>query len=244
MAPPAKTPGFPLSIPGPAYLAPGMTPKPHAAVETVLFDLDGTLIDNFTAIHRCYSDVAEELGLHPKSYDEVRGAVGGSITVTMGKLIPPELAGRAVELYRAKFPAVMNEGLFAYEGVEWIVRGLREQGKTVAVFTNKDTRFSQKLLEHLGFDRLFHKIIGTGDSPWRKPEAEFTQFALEQLGACPSRTVMIGDSPYDIAAARNGGLLAIHCVTTGSHSAELLAKDKPDGIHRDMHALGKAVFGL
>lgn len=221
-----------------------MTPPPYAAVDTVLFDLDGTLIDNFTAIHRCYSDVAAELGLHPKSYDEVRGAVGGSITVTMGKLLPPELADRAVELYRAKFPAVMNEGLFAYEGVERIVRGLRGQGKTVAVFTNKDTRFSRKLLEHLGFDHLFHKIIGTGDSPWRKPEAEFTKFALEQLGACPSRTIMIGDSPYDIAAARNGGLLAVHCVTTGSHSAEQLAKDNPDGIHRDMHELGRAVFGL
>jgi phosphoglycolate phosphatase len=214
------------------------------AIDTVLFDLDGTLVDNFTAIHKCYALVAEELGFAPKSYDEVRGAVGGSITVTIGKLLPAEVGERAVALYRQKFPDIMHDGLFAYEGVEKLVRGLHTRGYKVAVFTNKDAVNSRKLLQHLGFDELFHRVIGTGESPWRKPEAEFTRHALELMGASPSRTVMIGDSPFDIAAARNGGLLAVHCVTTGSHTAEQLTHDSPDGIHADMTALGRAVFGL
>lgn len=219
-------------------------PIPADAIDTVLFDLDGTLVDNFTAIHRCAAEVAVELGFPAMSYDTVRAAVGGSITVTMGKLLPAEVGERAVALYRQKFPHIMHDGLFAYEGVEQLVRGLHTRGYKVAVFTNKDAATSRKLLRHLGFDELFHKVIGTGESPWRKPEAEFTAHALELMRASPSRTVMIGDSPYDIAAARNGGLLAVHCVTTGSHSAEQLAHDGPDGIHENMTALGRAVFGL
>ncbi len=214
------------------------------SIDTVLFDLDGTLVDNFTAIHRCYAEVAVELGFAPKSYEEVRAAVGGSISVTMRKLLPESVADRAAELYRQKFPAVMHEGLFVYEGVERLVRNLHSRGYKVAVFTNKEITVTRRLLEHLGFDHFFHGVIGTGDTPWRKPQPEFTRHALEVLGSSPSRTIMVGDSPFDIAAARNGGLRAVHCVTTGSHSAEQLAHDKPDGIHAGMDELGRAVFGF
>ncbi len=219
-------------------------PNASDSIDTVLFDLDGTLVDNFTAIHRCYSEVAVELGFAPKGYDFVRAAVGGSIPVTMRKLFPESVADRAVELYRAKFPAIMHEGLFVYEGVEHLVRGLHARGFKVAVFTNKEITVTRKMIAHLGFDGVFHGIIGTGDTPWRKPQPEFTRHALEVLGSSPSRTVMVGDSPFDIAAARNGGLRAVHCVTTGSHSAEQLAHDKPDGIHSGMAELGRAVFGV
>lgn len=214
------------------------------SIDTVLFDLDGTLVDNFKAIHRCYSEVAVHLGFPPLSYERVRASVGGSIPVTMRKLFPEEVADRAAALYRERFPAIMDDGLFVYEGVETLVRRLHERGYKVAVFTNKEITVTRRMLEHLGFDRLFHGVVGTGDTPWRKPQPEFTRHALEVLGSSPSRTIMIGDSPFDIAAARNGGLRAVHCVTTGSHSAEQLEHDKPDGIHAGMEELGRAVFGF
>lgn len=223
-----------------------MSQLPYALteVDTVLFDLDGTLVDNFTAIHRCAAEVAVELGFPPMTLDAVKRAVGGSITVTMSRLLPAEVGEQAVALYRKKFPAMMFDGMYAYDGVEALVRSLHAKGYKTAVFTNKDADASRKIIERLGFDRHFHKVIGTGESPWRKPEAEFTRHALELLGASPSRTVMIGDSPFDIAAARNGGLRGVYCVTTGSHDAEQLSHDKPDGIFPGMQSLGAAVFGV
>jgi phosphoglycolate phosphatase-like HAD superfamily hydrolase len=55
---------------------------------------------------------------------------------------------------------------------------------------------------------------------------------------------MVGDSPFDISTARNGKLAAIHCVTTGSHTAEELAPYAPDTVHDSLPELGRELFGL
>ena len=219
-------------------------PASDTAPDTVFFDLDGTLVDNFTAIHKCCAEVARELGFPEMSYDTVRNAVGGSIAVTMRRLLPPEVGEKAVALYREKFATRMFDGLFVYDGVEPLLKALKARGLKLAVFTNKETGASIKILEHTGLLGYFDAVVGTGDTPWRKPDPEFARHALAKLGSEASRTAMIGDSPFDIAAARNGGLFAVHCVTTGSHSAEQLAHDRPDTVHRGMKELGAAVFGV
>ena len=58
----------------------------HPLPETVLFDLDGTLVDNFEAIHRCYDDVMSMMGLPGVTLEQIRRAVGGSVNVTVVKL--------------------------------------------------------------------------------------------------------------------------------------------------------------
>lgn len=214
----------------------------HPPFDTVLFDLDGTLVDNFVAIHKCYAAVAEELGLPPKTYDDVLHAVGGSIVVTLAKLLPPEHTERAVELYREKFPAMMYDGLTVYPGVDDLLKSLRARGYKLAVYTNKGAHNSRELLAHVNLLGHFDRVFGTVEVPWRKPDPEFTEFVLRELGADAGRTVMIGDSTFDIATARNGKLRAIHCVTTGSHDAAGLAE--ADSVHPDMAALGRSVFGV
>ena len=211
-------------------------------IDTVLFDLDGTLVDNFTAIHQCYAAVAVELGLPPKSYDDVLHAVGGSIVVTLGKLMPPEFAPQAVELYREKFPAMMYDGLTVYPGVEDLLKALRARGYRLAVYTNKGAQNSREILAHVNLLGYFDKVFGTVEVPWRKPDREFTEHVLRELGARAESTVMIGDSTFDIATARNGSLRAIHCVTTGSHDAAGLRE--ADSVHPGMAELGRVVFGL
>lgn len=211
-------------------------------IDTVLFDLDGTLIDNFTAIHRCYAAVATDLGLTPKSYDDVLNAVGGSIVVTLGKLVPSDKADAAVALYREKFPAMMYDGLSVYPGVADALVRLKSRGYRLAVYTNKGAHNSRELLAHVNLLGHFDRVFGTVEVPWRKPDPEFTAYVLREMGADADRTVMIGDSTFDIATARNGGLRAVHCVTTGSHDARGLRD--ADSVHADMSALVHAVFGL
>ncbi len=219
-----------------------MSSAGHPPIDTVLFDLDGTLIDNFQAIHACFAAVARDLGLPPKTYADVLGAVGGSIVVTLGKLVPPEHAEAAVALYREKFPAMMYDGLSVYPGVEATLRALKARGYKLAVYTNKGAHNSRELLAHVNLLGLFDRVFGTVEVPWRKPDPEFTAFVLRELNASAASTVMIGDSTFDIATARNGGLRAIHCVTTGSHDAAGLRD--ADSVHADMASLGRAVFGV
>ncbi len=216
----------------------------HSLPETVLFDLDGTLVDNFEAIHRCYDDVMSMMGLPSVTLEQIRRAVGGSVNVTVVKLAGEANAPTATRLFREHFPSVMYHGLRVYPGCKEILVNLRAQGVKIAVYTNKDDANSKKLLEHLELDGLLDGIYGTNVHPWRKPQLEFTQFVLSSMKADPARTVMVGDSPFDIATARNGKLSAIHCVTTGSHTAEELAPFAPDTVHAGLAELARDAFRL
>lgn len=216
-------------------------------IRTVFFDLDGTLIDNFTAIHRCYSDVAESLGLVPKSLAAIRAAVGGSITLTMSRLIGDELAPEGVKRFREHFPDVMFEGAFVFPGVKWILRNLRERGIRTAVFTNKDHDATLALLAHLGLAEFFDGAFGTGTEkmPWRKPQREYAEAVLAEMNAVPAETLMIGDSPFDIQAAAAVGM-PVACVATGTHLPETLlpALPNPELLFGNMFQLGIALWNF
>lgn len=215
-------------------------------IRTVLFDLDGTLIDNFTAIHRCYSDVAVSLGLVPKSLAAIRAAVGGSISLTMSRLIGDELAPEGIRRFRKHFPEVMFEGVFVLPGVKWILRNLRERGVRTAVFTNKDHDATLALLAHLGLTDLLDGAFGTGTEkmPWRKPQREYSEAVLAAMNSVPAKTLMVGDSPFDIQAAAVD--MPVACVTTGTHMPETLlpALPNPELIFGNMFQLGHALWGF
>ncbi len=212
--------------------------------ETVLFDLDGTLVDNFEAIHRCYDDVMSMMGLPGVTLEQIRRAVGGSVNVTVVKLAGEANAPTATRLFREHFPSVMYHGLRVYPGCAEVLHALRARGVRTAVYTNKDEENSKKIMAHLGLAHLFDGIFGTNVHPWRKPQKEFSHYVLSTLKADPRRTVMVGDSPFDIETARNGQLAAIHCVTTGSHTAEELAPYRPDTVHAGLAELQREIFGL
>lgn len=216
-------------------------------IRTVLFDLDGTLIDNFTAIHRCYSDVAKSLGLVPQSLDVLRATVGGSISMTMSKLIGDELAPEGVRRFREHFHEVMFEGAFVLPGVKWILRHLRERGIRTVVFTNKDHDATLALLDYLGLAEFFDAAFGTNtpEMPWRKPQREFSEAVLAALGANAAETLMVGDSPFDIQAAGTVGM-PVACVATGTHMPETLLSAIPDSdlIFGNMFQLGNALWNF
>lgn len=213
--------------------------------ETALFDLDGTLVDNFTAIHLCTNQVLETMGFAPVSYETVCGSVGGGALRTMTRLVGEANAKTAARLYLDHFPAVMLEGVRVYAGAREILAALRARGVKVAVLTNKDHDNSVRLLAHLGMDGLLDGVFGTNVVPWRKPHPGFTHYALGRLGDRSAATAcMVGDSPFDIETARQGGLAAAHAVTTGTHRAEELAPHNPDTLHADLAGLARDAWGI
>ena len=212
--------------------------------QTVLLDLDGTLVDNFVAIHRCANDVMKIMGLPERSFAEVKKSVGGAAKATMTRLVGEANAPTAIRLYLEHFPTVMFEGLEVYPGAREILPALRSRGIKVAVLTNKDHSNSLKLLAHLGMDKDLDGIFGTNLVPWRKPEAAFTHHALSQLKMPAGTACLVGDSPFDIETARNAGLASAHAVTTGSHTAEELLPHHPDTLHPDLPSLAYELWGI
>lgn len=216
----------------------------HRSFKAVLFDLDGTLIDHFRVIYRCYAYALKHLGLEPVSYEKVRASVGGSIVITFGKLIPQEQVEAAVALFREEFDRIWHEEIEVLPGATWILDALHNRGLKMAVFTNKEGSRARKVLDHIDLSSHLDSVFGTLDTPWRKPQPEFTHHVLKELGADAEHACMIGDSPYDVDAAAAAGM-PCYLVATGSHTvAQLEAETTAAGVYATLHELGKAVFGL
>jgi phosphoglycolate phosphatase len=185
--------------------------------QTFLFDLDGTLVDHFTAIHRAHSYTMRQLGLRPPTMEQVRAAVGGGVELAVSRLVGQERTPEALSIYRPYWDATMLQDVILLPGARELLEALHARGAKLAVFTNKHGPSSRKVCDHLGITPLFNGIFGATDTPWLKPQPEFAAYALEQLGSKANGALLIGDSPFDVAAALNGAF-PCWCVTTGTHT--------------------------
>ncbi len=210
---------------------------------TVFFDLDGTLIDHFAAIHRSYVHTLPQLGLPAPTMAQVRAAVGGGLENAMRRLVPAPRAAEGLKIYRAFWPTHMLDGVTPMPGAVELLRALHARGVACAVFTNKHGPSSRAVCDHLHLTPFLRLIIGATDTPWLKPQPQFTRLALDLVHADPRTALLVGDSPYDVQAAHNAGLPS-WVVTTGTHTAAQLRAARADRIFphfREMaYALGVA----
>jgi len=205
---------------------------------TVLFDLDGTLIDHFKAIHRCHAHAMKQLGLPEPTLAQVRAAVGGGVELAVERLVGPQLKSAALAIYRPYWDATMLEDVELLPGARELLVQLRADGIRTAVYTNKHGPSSRLTCAHLGLTDLLAGNFGATDTPWLKPDFEFTRHVLTALGAKAADTLLVGDSPFDVATARNAGLAFIG-VTTGTHTAAELKAAGADRVCNNLHEVGR-----
>lgn len=208
---------------------------------TFLFDLDGTLIDHFAAIHRCHSHTMRQLGLPAPTLAQVRAAVGGGLENAIARLAGPERVAEAVKIYRPYWDATLLDGVSLLPGARELLDELHASGAKLAVLTNKLGASSRLICEHLGIASSFVAIVGASDTPWLKPAPELMEHTLRQIQAEAKDTLLVGDSPYDVQAAHRGGL-PCWCVTTGTHTAAELQAAKADAVFADLTELQAALF--
>lgn len=211
--------------------------------KTILFDLDGTLIDHFNVIYRCVEHTMDRLARPVPSYEAVKRAVGGSMENTLRPFIDDETLPEAVRIYRAHFMDIFLEDITILPGVEWLLGELKSRGKQMAVFTNKQGPGSRAICSHLGLDRYVDRVFGALDTPYRKPEKEFSRHVLTELNADHTSTCMVGDSPWDIETARAVNMKS-YCVATGTHRPQELLEAGADRVFSNFFELGANGFGL
>lgn len=208
------------------------------AFRTVLLDLDGTLVDAFTTIHRAYVHTLPQFGRPAPSIEQVRRAVGGGLANAMSHFLPPEIIPAAMKVHLAYSLQILLEDVKLMPGGMELVQALHARGVKLAVFTNKHGESSRKVCAHLGVTPYLSGNFAAGDTPWFKPQPEFAAHALRELDATPGETLLIGDSPFDVQAAHNGGF-ACWCVTTGTHDAAELRAAGAEKVYPDLPALGR-----
>ena len=208
---------------------------------TVLFDLDGTLMDHLPAIHRSYVHTLPQLGLPAPTYEQVKRAIGGGLENAMLNFVPCERLAEALAIYRPFWDATMLSGAELMPGARLLLERLHSIDVACAVFTNKHGPSARLVCEHLGVTPLLKGVFGAKDTPWLKPAREFADHVLTAVGADAATTCLIGDSPWDVQAAHNAGVPCF-AVTTGTHTATELRAAKADGVYDSLLSIDEAEF--
>ncbi len=173
---------------------------------SILFDLDGTIVDSAPGITATLAHTFAELGLPIPSPAELVAYVGPPILDSFRDLagFTPEESRRALDIYR---PHYLTAGVFdatVYPGVEDVLRGIHERGIPLSLATSKPETPATLILEHYGLLRYFDVITGASDDEVRSAKADVVEEALRRLrgiGANTSTTVMVGDRHHDVVGA-------------------------------------------
>tara|TARA_B100000989_G_scaffold48523_1_gene31679 strand:- start:7141 stop:7818 length:678 start_codon:yes stop_codon:yes gene_type:complete len=211
-------------------------PQPTA----ILWDLDGTLIDQSAAIIRCYREVIEEMGDNQADDDAIRRSLGGVMAATMGLFVEADRMDEACKAFRLRFPEIMFDGLILLPGGKELIERAYKARIPQVIFTNKHGDTARKLSRYAGFAKYIPTCIGSADTEWHKPQLALTQHVLEKIEASADGSVIIGDSPTDIAVAKNAGL-ACYCVATGAYSLNELLDAGADAAFGSLIELGQAI---
>jgi pyrophosphatase PpaX len=176
----------------------------------VLFDLDGTLVDSIELIVAAAMNAfASRPGPSP-SEAQIRGTIGRPLPTTFGPWLVddndlPFLIAKYREYQLEHHDRLTN----AYEGIVDAVAALEAAGCRMGIVTSKVGFMAERALAHTGLAPYMRCIIASDSTTKHKPDPEPVLLALDRLSAIPDEAVFVGDSPYDMEAARGAGVHAL-----------------------------------
>ena len=192
-------------------------------IDTVIFDLDGTLLDTLDDLTDSVNYALSKCGLPARDRLEVRRFLGNGAEVLMRSSIEGRLTDEqsedCIRIFKSYYKDHMDIKTKPYEGVMDLVRILLDKGYHLAIVSNKfDT--AVKGLNEDYFEGLFPVAIGESENVARKPAPDTVLKALDELGSTKERAIYVGDSEVDYMTARNSGLPCVS-VTWGFRDEEL-----------------------
>ena len=180
--------------------------------DVYVFDLDGTLLDTLRDLTASVNHALRWAGMPEHSIEEVRWFVGNGVKKLMERAIPDGLSNpRFDEVYQEFRDHYLHHGLdttVPYPGIMELLQALKDEGKQIAVVSNKFYKATEELCQHF-FGGLVDVAIGEREGIRKKPAPDTVEEALRQLNADRAHAVYIGDSDVDIQTARNSGLPCI-----------------------------------
>ena len=191
-----------------------MSQIPTLAVDAVLFDLDGTLLDTIPDLHAATSALLRELGRPELPIDTIRSFVGRGIANLVKRTLansldaaddpaPPPQA--VLDAYWRHYARENGRNVRIYPGVVEGLEALKAKGMPMAVITNKAGAFTQPLLASTGLAKYFDVVIGGDLLPKQKPDPMGLVWACGRFGVSPANALFIGDSIHDYHAGRAAG---------------------------------------
>ena len=192
--------------------------------DNYIFDLDGTLLDTLNDLAASTNHALRQHGMPEHTTDEVRRMVGNGVAKLIERAVPQGLDNPDYEQVLADFKAHYSvhsmDTTRPYPGIEELLHTLKQQGKRLAVVSNKFCTATEALCRHF-FGDTIEVAIGESERIRKKPAADAVIEAMRRLDAHKENTVYVGDSEVDVATAHNSGLPCIS-VTWGFRDRALL----------------------
>jgi phosphoglycolate phosphatase len=193
--------------------------------KALVFDLDGTLVDSLDDLAAALAAMLGEIGAPALPRDKVRGMIGdGTRALVARALAASNLPATLLDERHARFLALYEAAPAAlslpYPGVVETLRAFREEGRRLAVCTNKPQRATLAVLRGTGLDGFFATVVGGDVLAAKKPDPAHLLAALAGIGATPRDAIMVGDNEHDFAMAKAAGVPVI-LVRYGYHRVPL-----------------------
>ncbi len=216
---------------------------------TIVFDLDGTLVDTAPDLIDSLNVLFAREGLTPIAIDQGRVLIGGGVKRLIerglslqGRTFKPADIDDLFRDYVAYYAEHIADRSRAFPGVESALDTLARRGDRFAVCTNKLAWLSVRLLDALGLSPRFAAICGQDTFGIQKPDPEILRRTVQAAGGALEAALMVGDSGTDIMAARAAGIPVV-AVDFG-YTEVPVAAFKPDRIISHFDALPGAVCEL
>ncbi len=222
--------------------APGQQPA------LVMFDLDGTLVATAPDILDAVNETLSEFALRTVQQQQVESWIGNGTRELLARAVAAS-TGTSPPLVQASDSFATIAEAFAhhyqrrcgtrshlYPHVRTVLGQLRRGGVKLAVVTNKESRFTQAVLNRHDLLPLLDSVISGDSLPTKKPDPAGLLHCMRSFGVSAGRALFVGDSRLDIAAARNAGV-SVWAVTYGYNMGRPIAEQMPDRLMADLRPL-------
>lgn len=208
-------------------------------INTVVFDLDGTLINSKKDIVVAVNNTLIELKLPTLSEKVIAGFLGYGVETLIRCCIGEESIHKmdnALEIYREYYSDNCTVYTTLYPGVKETLEFLIKRGISVALATNKMISISRKILRYFGIEEYFSYLLGSESVRNKKPDPEIINILLEITKHRPENMLFVGDSEIDILCGKNAKTHTC-AVTYGIGTTKSIIKANPDFLITDLRKL-------
>jgi pyrophosphatase PpaX len=209
--------------------------------DPVLFDLDGTVVDSGAIILASLRHATQTVLGRTIPDEQLLATVGGSGLVSQMRDFDPDRTDELVQVYTDHNKPLHAE-LAACDGMLELLEDLRADGRRLGIVTAKRRATVDLAFDRVPIAHLFDVVVAGDETERQKPHPEPLLRALAQLQAPADSAAYVGDSPYDLQAAKAGGLRAIGVTWGRIHTRERLEPEEPDHLVDTTEEL-RAVLG-
>jgi phosphoglycolate phosphatase len=218
------------------------------AFDLVLFDLDGTLVETAPEITDAVNDTLRQFGWAEIDEDQVARWIGHGTGALLVQAIAratastPEAVQASPRLaaigtvYEHWYAARCGTRSRLYPEVRKTLTALRQAGCHLAIVTNKERRYTDRVLDAHRLGEAFDRVVCGDTLATRKPDPAGVLSCLREFGAAPQRTLFVGDSSIDVATARAAGV-PVWLLPYGYNMGQPIEACAPDRVIADLGAL-------